>query len=124
MARITRPELEQAADDYEAMGAPAEVVAQIRAEARGEAGADDAGMAIHPDNVVAVKLFQAMSTQWLTQSLSTMTRAVLIRTGLNYVAIPTTARLSKLKITDVDFIRLRVLEGEALTAWREEAAAS
>lgn len=122
MAKITRAELEQAADDYELMGAPAEVVAQIRAEARGEVTADDAGMAIHPDNVVAVKLFLAMATQWLTQGLSTMTRAVLIRTGLNYAAIEPTARLSDLELTSVDFIRLRVMEGEALTAWREEAA--
>lgn len=105
------------ADDYEWMGAPAEVVAQIRAEARGSD--PDEGFAVHPDNETAVRLFLALATQWRSQSLSTMTRAALIRTGLDYAAIEPTARMTRLELSADDFGRLRIMEAEALTAWRE-----
>lgn len=105
------------ADDYEWMGAPAEVVAQIRAEAIGSV--PDAGFAVHPDNEISVRLFLALSTQWRCQSLSTLGRAVIIRTGLDYAAIEATQRLTGLVLDDNDFARLRLLESEALKAWSE-----
>lgn len=99
------------------MGAPAEVVAQIRAEARGSE--PETGFAVHADNETAVRLFLVLATQWRHQALSTMTRAVTIRTGLDYAAIEPTARLAGLTVGADDFTRLRVMEAEALTAWRE-----
>lgn len=100
------------ADDYEWMGASAEVVAQIRAEARGSM--PDTGFAVHPANETAVRLFLALATQWRCQSLSTMARAVVVRTGLDYAAIEPTARMAGLDLVDDDFARLRLLEAEAL----------
>ena len=115
--RISRPELERIADDYEWMGAPAETVAKIRAEARGSM--PDTGFAIHPANDRAVRLFLAMATQWRTASLNTMARATIVRTGLDYPAMEPTARMAGLALEDDDFARIRLMEGEALTAWRE-----
>lgn len=117
MQRISRPELERVADDYEWMGAPAETVAKIRAEARGSI--PDSGLAIHPANENAVRLFLAMATQWRCQSLNTMARATIVRTGLDYPALEPTARLAGLELAEDDFVRIRLMEGEALTAWRE-----
>lgn len=99
------------------MGAPAHVVAAIRAEARGSM--PDEGFSVHPDNHTAVRLFLAMATQWRCQSLSTMARAVVVRTGLDYAALEPTARMAGLSLGDDDFARLRLMEGEALVAWRE-----
>lgn len=102
------------------MGAPAHIVAQIRAEARGVD--PDAGLAVHPANETAVRLFLAMGTQWSQASLSTMTKAIMVRTGLNYAAIPVTASMMGLDLNDDVFARLRLMEGEALAAWREASA--
>lgn len=102
------------------MGAPAHVVAQIRAEARGVD--PEEGFAVHPDNGPAVRLFLALGTQWSQASLSTMTKAILVRTGLNYAAVPVTASMMALDLNDDLFARLRLMEGEALAAWREASA--
>lgn len=119
MQRISRPELEQVADDYEWMGAPAEVVAQIRAEARGTE--PDTGFAVHPENETAVRLFLQLGTQWSWISLSTMAKAMMVRTGLRYETVEPTARMAGLTIGEGDFARLRLMESEALVAWRESA---
>lgn len=102
------------------MGAPAEVVAQIRAEARGSL--PDTGFAVHPDNEVAVRVFLAMGTQWRVAPLSTMAKAILLRTGLDYAALEPTARMAGHVLDDIDFARIRVMEGEAITAWSEAHA--
>lgn len=101
------------------MGAPAEVVAKIRAEARG--CEPDAGFAVHPDNEAAVRLFLQLGTQWSWVSLSTMAKAMMVRTGLRYETVEPTARLAGLTLGEGDFARLRLMEGEALAAWRETA---
>lgn len=102
------------------MGAPADVVAQIRAEARGSL--PDSGFAVHPDNGTAVRVFLAMATQWRIAPLSTMTKAVMIRTGLDYAALEPTARMAGHALGDIDFARIRVMESEAITAWSEANA--
>jgi hypothetical protein len=76
---------------------------------------------VHPDNVVAVRLFQAMGTQWNAVALSTMDRAQIRRTGLRYEAIEVTARLEGLDVAGDDFRRLRIMEIEAIAAWGREA---
>lgn len=101
------------------MGAPPEVVAQIRAEARAER--PDAGLPIMAENGPSVRLFLALATQWNQEPLSTMTRAILVRTGLKYEAVEPTARMMGLTMGEHDFARLRLMEAEALAAWREES---
>ena len=63
--------------------------------------------------------FLAMATQWRCQSLNTMARATIVRTGLDYPALEPTARMIGLDLAADDFTRVRLMEGEALTAWRE-----
>lgn len=110
--------MERIADDMAAFGYAAEAVDQVRLKAR-LAEADE-GFAVHPDNVRAVKLLLAMQTQWRMVALSTATAAVLIRTGLEYAALESTARLAGVVIEAGDFDRLQFMEHEALAAWREE----
>jgi hypothetical protein len=75
---------------------------------------------IHPDNVAAVKMLIAASTQWRTVPLSTMQKAIFVRTGLDYAAVEVTGRMTGLALTPDDFGRLRVLEAGCLDAWAEE----
>ena len=95
-------------------------IARMRAEA-GTAAVDQ-GLAVHPDNIVAVKWFLTLQTQWRTAALSTLERAMIRRTGLDYGVAGETARLSGLEPTPDDFARLRVMEVEALNTWTEEAS--
>lgn len=72
-------------------------------------------------NEAAVRLFQALQTQWRTTAISTMAKAMVIRTGLEYAAIEPTARMAGLQLEGDDFIRLRVMETAALNAFHDEA---
>lgn len=101
------------------MGFSEAAIAAMRA--RAEAAEPDEGLAIHPDNGPAVRLLLACQTQWRTVALSTMERAEIRRTGLDYAAVEPTARMAGLEITPDGFARLRVLEAEAIKAWAEEA---
>ena len=86
--------------------------------------APDEAFAVFAENVLAVRLFMALSTQWRITSLSTMSSAQLIQTGLDYQVVETTARLSGLgEIAPGDFHRLQIMEAEALAAWREDRKA-
>jgi hypothetical protein len=78
---------------------------------------------VHSDNETAVRLFLAVQTQWRVSSLSTMGKAQLINTGLDYVAVERSATMEGLilQIPD-DFRRVRILEAEALSAWAKRRA--
>lgn len=103
----------------EAFGFSAVSIAEMRAKAK--AAEPDEGLAIHPDNGVAVRLLLACQTQWRTLAISTMASAEIRRTGLDYAAVEPAARMAGLTPTTDDFTRLRILEAESLTAWAEEA---
>lgn len=99
---------------------PPEEVEKARVEAVKLWGETDEALDVHPDNVAAVRLFLAMSTQWRQDSLSTMQKAMLIRTGLDYGVLEPTARMAGLgEVTTDTFTRLRVMETGALEAFRE-----
>lgn len=75
---------------------------------------------VHPDNVAAVRLILAMQTQWNTLAVSTWSSATSVATGLKYEVLETAARLSGLpEISPDDFLRVRILEAEILSAWNE-----
>ena len=77
---------------------------------------------VHPENVTAVKLFDAMRTQWNMVGLSTMERAEIRRTGLRYEVLDRVARGLGLKQRPDDFARIQAMEAEALVAWAEASA--
>lgn len=82
--------------------------------------APDEPFEVMAENVTAVRLFVALRTQWRTVALSTMAKALIVQTGLDYAAVETTARLKRLELVDGDFDRLQVMEAEALAAFAEE----
>jgi hypothetical protein len=107
--------------DLRVLGMPETEVLKAEAEAKARWRLDDDAFAIHPDNVLAVKVFFSMATQWRQASLTTSTRSMLVRTGLDYGALDDTARRAGLPpLEPHDFSRLQLLEAEALAAWREE----
>ena len=115
-------EIESMLEDLRVFGFPAEEIEKARADLMAQRRAPDA-FDVHPDNVFAVRLFLAMQTQWSAMALSTMSSARIIRTGLKYEVLETTARLAALgEISADDFIRIRNMEIEALEAWAEAAA--
>ncbi|TCK96252.1 DUF1799 domain-containing protein [Paraburkholderia sp. BL9I2N2] len=73
---------------------------------------------VYPENWRAVQVFLALSTQWRTVAISTMTRARLIHTGLDYAAIEPVFRMMgiKPKRCAAIFQKLRVMEEAALDA--------
>lgn len=75
------------------------------------------------ENATAVRLMLATATQWRMAAVSTMSRAEIVRTGLDYVGVEAAARMAGIEITGDDFGRLRALEAEALNAWTEERRA-
>lgn len=104
----------------EAFGLPQDYIAAAMADfAKAAAPEDD--FPVLPANETAVRLFQALQTQWRTTAISTMAKAVIVRTGLEYTAIEPTARMSGLALEGDDFIRLRVMETAALNAFHDEA---
>ena len=102
------------------MGAPAEVVAQIRAEARAER--PDAGLPVMAENGPAVRLFLALATQWNQQPLSTLTRAILVRTGRRPSAEAVEVAAARLPRDESVELRLALVELlGAAAAWNGAA---
>lgn len=77
---------------------------------------------VHRDNVTAIRLFLAMSTQWNVLSISTLSHAQVRRIGLRYEVLETVARGRGFQLGDRDFERIQLLETTALNAWAEERA--
>ena len=101
-------------------GMPEAEIAKAREEALREHGRIDTALPVHPDNRQPLRLLIAMSSQWRTANLSTMTSAQVIRTGLDYTALTQTAELAGLApIPTEAFLRLQLMEAEALAAWAE-----
>lgn len=114
-------ELERVLDDLAEFGAPAEVIEATRAEYGPQVAAD---FLVHPDNATAVRVLLASATQWRVASLSTMSSAAIVQTGLDYGVVETVARLEGLELElPSDFRRLRILEAGALKAWATERKA-
>lgn len=97
--------------------------AQIeQALAQHRAAAQPAAFRVHPDNVNAVRLFQAMGTQWNMVSFVTLDRAELRCVGLRYEVLDRVARGLGIEEGPSDFSRLQIMEAEALVAWSEARA--
>lgn len=72
-----------------------------------------------------MRLFLGMATQWRMASLSTMSAARLIQTGLDYGVLEGVARMSGLGPVEADdFARVQIMESEALAAFADERRAS
>lgn len=108
------------AEDLAYFGATPEAVDREIARLRGLEPEVAEAMVVHPDNATAVRLFCALASQWRTVAVSTMSRAEVRRTGLDYGAVEPVARMAGLVLGPDDFTRLRVMEAEALKAWAEE----
>ncbi|MCW5723440.1 MAG: DUF1799 domain-containing protein [Maricaulaceae bacterium] len=93
----------------------------MRERAAAARARDGGGFQVHPANAAAVRLFMRVQTQWRGVALSTMTKATLIRTGLDYDGVAAAARLARIRLDPDGFDRLQVMEMEALTAFGEEA---
>ena len=117
---MTSAELDGLLEDLRSHGAPEEIVEA--AVARMSQLAAPAVFLVHPDNVNAVKLFIAMSTQWNAVALTTLERAEIRRTGLRYEVLDRVARGAGIAEQDGDFDRLQLMEAEALLAWAEARA--
>lgn len=78
------------------------------------------GFKVHPVNIFTMRLMLAVQTQWREHALSTMTKAVIVKTGLPYHHLAEIARLSGLgEISPADFRRIQFFEAQALKAWAE-----
>lgn len=119
----TQDQLEEMLGELRWSGMPEDQIELARREAVLIWNKTDQVLRIHPANEPAVRLFLMLGTQWRTTSLNTMQRALLIKTGLEYGAIERTAAMAGLgEVTPDTFIRLRLLEAEALAAFSEERA--
>lgn len=106
-------------EDLRAFDVPEAEVEDARVAFLTRAAPSDEFVVFGP-NAAAVRLFQALRTQWRTASLSTMGRAEVVKTGLDYGVVQATAELRRLPLEGDTFDRLQVMEAEALTAWAEE----
>lgn len=106
--------------DLVAFGMPEAYIAAAMADF-GRRAAPEEDFQILPANTTAVRLFQALQTQWRTTAISTLSRAIVVRTGLDYGAIEPLARLRRIELEDDDFTRLQIMEVAALNAFSEEA---
>lgn len=103
------------------LGMPEAEVLKAEAEAKAKWLLRDGAFDVHPANALALQALFAMATQWRQASLTTSTRSMLVRTGLDYGALDDTCRRAGLdQLTPDDFRRLQLLEAECLAAWREE----
>lgn len=108
------------AEDLAAFGfAPGEV-AKARGDLEHMAPLEET-FEVMAENATAVRLFLALRTQWRTLALSTMSKAIVVQTGLDYAVIKPTADLKGLELVEGDFDRLQIMEAEAIRAFAEEA---
>lgn len=115
---VTSPELKRMADELREVAGASE--AQIEAAlAPFRPAVRDTAFFVHPDNVNAVRLFQAMATQWNMVTLATLDRAVILQTGLRYEVLDRVARGLGIEEGPADFTRLQIMEAEAIMAWSE-----
>ncbi|MEW5687423.1 MAG: DUF1799 domain-containing protein [Pseudomonadota bacterium] len=70
-------------------------------------------------NVTAVRLFEGLRTQWNTQIVAGLAGGGMIHTGLRYEVIDHVRRGLGIPDRDGDFIRLQIMEAEALIAFGE-----
>lgn len=106
------------ADDLRDLAGASE--AQIEAAlAQHRAAAQPDVFRVHPANVTAVRLFQAMATQWNIVSIASLERVEIRRTGLRYEVLDRVARGHGLEEGPDDFTRIQIMEAEALMAWAE-----
>lgn len=70
-------------------------------------------------NVTAVRLFQAMRTQWNVTALPAMDRAHLVHIGLRYEVLDLVAADLGIGKRPGDLARIQIMENEALLAWAE-----
>lgn len=89
-------------------------VAKARAEALREIRTGP--FVVHPDNANAVRLFQAMATQWNMTAISSLAASALLHTGLRYEVLPVIRAELEIDRHPGDFERLQVMEGEAIAA--------
>jgi hypothetical protein len=109
----------EVADDLEYFGAPAALVEKYRGTA---ACPDD--VEVHSDNVAAFILFNALGSQWRIAVLPGMGVSMVQKTGLDYGAAESVARIMNITLDKDNFGRLRILENAALAAWGEDFARS
>ena len=78
---------------------------------------------IFPQNVPACRLFLALATQWRTESLSSLGGGTWFRIGLDYSVVEFIARTIEVEVDQDCFVRLQILEAEALKAWTQDRTA-
>ncbi len=112
----TETEIQRLREDLEWAGASPTSIDQVVAKLRDEAAAPDV-FHVYGVNASAVRVFDAMRTQWLITPLSTMASAELVRTGLRYEVLDRVVRGLGIEEQPGDFDRLRLMEAEAILAW-------
>ena len=95
-------------------GFPEAAIAKAKAEALREIRTGT--FVVHPDNRNAVRLFQGMATQWNMIAVASLVTADVIRVGLRYEVLDRVARGLGIDEQPDDFLRLQIMEGEALAA--------
>lgn len=116
-AEVMASELDELVADLKAFGAPPETVAAAIAQIR--PAVRDAVFRVHPANVSAVRLFQAMRTQWNVVSVASLDQVRLIHLGLRYEVLGEVSRALGLERSPADFERLQLMEAEAIAAFAE-----
>ena len=76
---------------------------------------------VEPENWDAVRLFNAMGTQWHFTSIGTAHACAVIRTGLNYAALGTFAAGLAITVNEELLGALGVLEGETVRLCNSDA---
>ena len=69
---------------------------------------------VEPENAGAVRLFLRMQSQWQMQTLSGGSKAFIVRTGLDYAALPVVAAALGLALDGLLLDQVRILEDESL----------
>lgn len=100
----------QLAKQLEEMGAPPEVIAQVKAPAKVQA------FAVWPENETALRVWLAMETQWRGQPMGL---AGARPQGLDYTALPVVFELLGVADRATVFRQLQTMEVAALAAMKE-----
>jgi len=113
----TEAEIQRLREDLEWAGASAEHIDQVLSQVAPPAA--PAVFHVLGPNVTAVRVFDAMRTQWHIAPLSTLASAELLHTGLRYDVLDRVARGIGVEERPGDFHRIQIMEAEAIRAWAE-----
>jgi hypothetical protein len=104
-------------DDLRRWQVPEDEIAKLKAEHRRDARSSN--IEVEPENRAAVRIFTRAMSQWRGHPVATAKHLLVVRTGLDYAALPVIAQATGHPLDEETLDKVRVMESIALAIYAE-----